>query len=515
MRNFIIIILIFGSLASSGQNQKYESKLYHDGHGGFVYFPLGAISFADEVISFTEGNPTAKDIKIREPKIILGEPDYNMETFDNSLTLGCGGTITFHFIDNALVDQIGPDLYVFEIGSGIEPTTLSISKDGISWIDIGEISGGRADIDISPFVNISDIFYYVKLTDLKSSCNNDWPGSDIDAVGAIGSAIQITLSNSVLFEFGKFDLKKEASNEIKNLITQISGIDNYTIEIEGHTDSIGSDAANNLLSLNRANAVKKQFLIEEKIDSSKITVKGYGESVPIVNNSTEENRQKNRRVNIIIIPKSVQRKTYEVETNSIFMPYYKKEGVFKNVYPQAFNEKTFPRVWTTDIDEALTLNNIIYFFKGGMCQAFNKKSNKVEGEPKKINDFFPGLWESGIEAVINWGNGKLYFFKGSEYIRFDTNTNKADTGYPKTMAGNWGSSWFDNGVDCAINWGNGYAYFFKNGEYMKYNVSEDKPLNGYPLTNAAWESLWLNKVDGVFDFAPNEVYFFKNPKKEK
>ena len=494
------------------QNNRIESKLYHDGHGGFVYFPLGSISFADELVSFTEGVPSAKESAFRNSKDVLREPDYDMETEEKALTLGCGGVIVVRFTDNALIDQPGPDLYIFETGSGIEPTSLSVSKDGVKWIDIGEISGGRADVDLTGKVNPEDIFYYVKLTDLKSGCGGDWPGSDVDAIGAIGSAIQITLSNSVLFDSGKSDLKSAADSEITKLIAKIKGIENFGIEVEGHTDSIGSDEANLKLSLDRANAVKNHFVNIEKIGADRITVKGYGEKIPLVGNNTEENRQKNRRVNIIINPRSIERKKYELETNTIFMAYKKDIDKCKNGYPLAFNNNTFPGIWTDGIDEALALDNLIYFFKGKECLAFNKKTKQVEGTPRPIGSTFSGLWDEGIDAVVNWGNGKAYFFKGNEYIRFDLKSMKADKGYPKPCEDNWGSSFFDNGVDCATNWGNGYAYFFKNNEYVKYNISEDAPVSGYPKSNSIWGSLWVDKIDGAFDYAPNEVYFLKNPR---
>jgi OOP family OmpA-OmpF porin len=61
-------------------------------------------------------------------------------------------------------------------------------------------------IDISPFVKPGDTFHYVRLTDLKTNCGESWPGADIDAVGAVGSAIQISLKSSVLFDFEKSTL---------------------------------------------------------------------------------------------------------------------------------------------------------------------------------------------------------------------------------------------------------------------------------------------------------------------
>ncbi len=95
--------------------------------------------------------------------------------------------MTLKFVDNVLIDVPGPDLYVFEVGPAVQPTELSISNNGATWINIGKISGGTAEVDISQFVKPGDEFYFVSVTDLKSDCSGEFPGADIDAVGAIGS----------------------------------------------------------------------------------------------------------------------------------------------------------------------------------------------------------------------------------------------------------------------------------------------------------------------------------------
>lgn len=293
------VSLFFG--VSSSQQWERAGKEYPDGHGGTVYFPAGDISFADEVVSFEKGNPAAGDAD-SQPEETLGIPDYDRATAENYTSLGCGGVLTLKFNDNVLVDIEGPDLYVFEIGPAIEPTDLAISKDGEEWVEIGKISGGRADIDISPFIEPGDTFHYVRLTDLKTECKSAWPGADIDAVGAIGSAIRISLKSSVLFDFDKSNLKPEAAEELHAVALKIKEFSNVRIIIEGHTDNFGTDEYNRELSLKRAAAVKDHFVSEEGMDASGIESSGYGESRPIASNDTEEGRSRNRRVEIIILP---------------------------------------------------------------------------------------------------------------------------------------------------------------------------------------------------------------------
>jgi len=261
-----------------------------------VYLPLGALSFADEVISVNHPKLLTQNVKN-----VLGEPDVII-TYDDATgdySLGLGGTLTIRFIDNALVDVNGPDLYLFEVGE-IEPTDLEISKDGKSWIKIGKIDGGVAEVDIAPYVKPNELFYYVRFKDLQGK--SGVPGADIDAVAAIGSAMRLNLDSQVLFDSGKSELKPEGISELKKLVNSITVLKKGKVIVEGHTDDIGSDATNNALSLARAKSVSKA--LRQLIPSTqfKWLEKGYGESRPLVDNDSDKNRSKNRRVEILVVP---------------------------------------------------------------------------------------------------------------------------------------------------------------------------------------------------------------------
>ncbi|MCF6279432.1 MAG: OmpA family protein [Flavobacteriaceae bacterium] len=261
-----------------------------------VYLPLGPLSFADEVI-----NVDHPKLLTQEVKNVLGEPDV-IKTFDDATgiySLGLGGTLTIRFTDNALVDVNGPDLYLFEIGQ-LEPTELEISKDGKSWIKIGKIDGGVAEVDISPFVKPNDLFYYVRFKDLKEK--SGIPGADVDAIAAIGSAMRLNLDSQVLFDSGKSILKPKGIDALKELVNSITILKKGRVIVEGHTDDIGNEATNNALSLARAKSVSKA--LRQLIPSSqfKWQEKGYGESKPLVKNDSDINRSKNRRVEILVVP---------------------------------------------------------------------------------------------------------------------------------------------------------------------------------------------------------------------
>jgi outer membrane protein OmpA-like peptidoglycan-associated protein len=106
--------------------------------------------------------------------------------------------------------------------------------------------------------------------------------------------------NNLFFDLGRASLKPESEPELKRIQQVMKDNMALVIEISGHTDNTGSDEINNKLSLERANAVK-DYLLNGNIDSSRIRTKGYGKSKPKADNSTEEGRQINRRVEIEIL----------------------------------------------------------------------------------------------------------------------------------------------------------------------------------------------------------------------
>jgi dienelactone hydrolase len=155
--------------------------------------------------------------------------------------------------------------------------------------------------------------------------------------------------------------------------------------------------------------------------------------------------------------------------------------------PIAGNWAGFPASWSSAIDAAVNWGNgKVYFFKGGRYLRYDISDDKADrGYPRPIAGNwagFPASWSSGIDAAVNWGNGKVYFFKGDRYLRYDVSGDKADPGYPRPIAGSWAgfpASW-SSGIDAAVNWGNGKVYFFKGDQYLRYDISRDKADPAYP-----------------------------------
>ncbi len=120
-----------------------------------------------------------------------------------------------------------------------------------------------------------------------------------DGTGDLPKAKPIVLKN-IFFETGSAALKKESQTELSRLKKLLVENPNLHIQINGHTDNVGSDADNLTLSSDRAKAVY-DFLVENGIEANRLKYKGFGETTPIATNDTEEGRQQNRRTEFEVI----------------------------------------------------------------------------------------------------------------------------------------------------------------------------------------------------------------------
>jgi outer membrane protein OmpA-like peptidoglycan-associated protein len=119
----------------------------------------------------------------------------------------------------------------------------------------------------------------------------------IDA--AIESGAVFRLKN-IFFDFDRNDLKEESSRELDRLVALLNEYPVIKVEIGAHTDAKGSDSYNAGLSSRRAESVRA-YLVAQGIDPARLTSKGYGESVPVASNDTDEGRAMNRRVEFKLV----------------------------------------------------------------------------------------------------------------------------------------------------------------------------------------------------------------------
>ena len=106
-------------------------------------------------------------------------------------------------------------------------------------------------------------------------------------------------TQGILFQSGKSDLKPESTPTLKAIAAALKGHPDLKVEIQGHTDNVGSAASNLTLSQARAEAVKAALTSEYSVEDGRLTAKGYGDTKPVGKNTTPEGRANNRRVDIV------------------------------------------------------------------------------------------------------------------------------------------------------------------------------------------------------------------------
>ena len=226
--------------------------------------PDGSGQFIDSINKFTyqiDANGTGQYIDEKNNiKIVIDEKGSTYTNNNITIENNVDGSGTYNDTDK--------DLLIENDGKGKAVITLK---------------GKTTEVEAKPFERIE------KFPKLKMVP----PIPSIEA-----NSLLITLDSGILFDVDKYDLRPEAERALTSLAVVLKEADVKAFQIDGHTDSDASDEHNQVLSENRANAVKN-FLAAQGL-TAEITINGYGESRPIATNDTPEGKQKNRRVEIII-----------------------------------------------------------------------------------------------------------------------------------------------------------------------------------------------------------------------
>jgi OOP family OmpA-OmpF porin len=110
----------------------------------------------------------------------------------------------------------------------------------------------------------------------------------------------VVIQADALFDFDKSVLRPDGRKNIDDAVAKLRGVDLELVIATGHTDSVGSDAYNQALSVRRADAVKA-YLVSKGVEKNRVYTEGKGEKQPVADNKTSEGRAKNRRVEIEVV----------------------------------------------------------------------------------------------------------------------------------------------------------------------------------------------------------------------
>ncbi|MBJ6980644.1 MULTISPECIES: OmpA family protein [unclassified Luteimonas] len=116
-----------------------------------------------------------------------------------------------------------------------------------------------------------------------------------------GDVIKLNLPDGVTFDFNKTNLKPQFYPALNNVARTLAEYNQTIVEVAGHTDNIGGDAVNQRISEQRASAVGN-YLIGQGLQRERFEIVGFGKSMPIADNATEQGRALNRRVEIRVVP---------------------------------------------------------------------------------------------------------------------------------------------------------------------------------------------------------------------
>lgn len=205
-------------------------------------------------------------------------------------TLGLGGCMTYdpytgeektsNATTGSIIGAIG--------GAAIGAATSSKSDRGKGAL-IGAASGAAIGGGIGYYMDRQEAQLRQKLE-----------GSGVRVVRN-GDQIELIMPGNITFELNESSIRPAFTNTLESVALVLKEFDKTIIQIEGHTDSSGSDSYNQLLSERRASSVR-DFLLNQGIEPRRTRAVGYGERYPIASNDTAAGREQNRRVELTLVP---------------------------------------------------------------------------------------------------------------------------------------------------------------------------------------------------------------------
>lgn len=167
---------------------------------------------------------------------------------------------------------------------------------------IGSATGGRAGTGAVVGAGVGALGTYIWSQNMerqKRDMEQATRGTGIAVSQTADNQLMLNIPSDISFAVGRSDIQSNFAPVLDQFAASLRNNPNTDVRIVGHTDSTGSDAINNPLSMDRA-ASTRSYLAGRGVDSRRIMIEGMGERYPIASNDTNEGRARNRRVEIFV-----------------------------------------------------------------------------------------------------------------------------------------------------------------------------------------------------------------------
>ena len=171
---------------------------------------------------------------------------------------------------------------------------------GVAKADEARLANGQAERDKIQLEARSRDVQQAQAQTAEALAQRDAAKREVEQLKATQTSRGLVMTlGDVLFDTGKSELKSGAARKLDPLVAFLNSHPNRRIEIDGFTDSVGSESLNEQLSQRRADAVK-EALVSRGVDATRVNTQGFGKTFPVASNDNAGGRQLNRRVEVVI-----------------------------------------------------------------------------------------------------------------------------------------------------------------------------------------------------------------------
>ena len=144
----------------------------------------------------------------------------------------------------------------------------------------------------------------------------------------------------------------------------------------------------------------------------------------------------------------------------------------------------------------------MFIFRGGDFWRYNVSCSCIDIGPWNIPEYWPGL-PTKLDASLLWTDGNIYFFKKSQYYKYNVEEDRVEEGYPQPISSGWPG--VPNNIDAAFVYSNGKAYFFKDSSFWTFSKGQGNPG---VINRSTWPGIPTH-VDAALVQSQSTFYFFK------